>query len=112
MATIPALPERDTTISLDLSRYEGAYGRPGVRYEVEATSGRLYLTFVHDPFHAQVLHKPERIRYELLPISETHFLMPSTEPLEDTQTVALYDFKDGVAQYLHTNCRINPRLQG
>lgn len=60
---------------------------------------------------AQLLDKPARVRYELLPISETHFLMPSDDPLEDTQTVAIYDFKDGVAQYLHTNCRVNPRVQ-
>jgi hypothetical protein len=39
----------------------------------------------------------------------THFLMPSDDPLEDTQTVALYDFEDGVARYLHTNCRVHPR---
>jgi hypothetical protein len=29
---------------------------------------------------------------------------------EDTQTVAIYDFKNGAAQYLHTNCRVNPRV--
>jgi hypothetical protein len=36
--------------------------------------------------------------------------MPSDDPLEDTQTVAIYDFKNGAAQYLHTNCRANPRV--
>jgi hypothetical protein len=36
--------------------------------------------------------------------------MPSADPLEDTQTVALYDFVDGRAEYLHTNCRVAPRL--
>lgn len=35
--------------------------------------------------------------------------MPSDDPLEDTQTVAIYDFTNGVARYLHTNARINPR---
>jgi hypothetical protein len=58
---------------------------------------------------AQFLGKPEHITYELLPISETHFLIPRHDPLEDTQTVAIYDFKNGSAQYLHTNCRVNPR---
>ncbi len=61
--------------------------------------------------HARVLGKPDRITYELLPVSETHFLMPPTSPLEDTQTVAIYDFADGAARYLHTNCRVNPRLR-
>jgi CubicO group peptidase (beta-lactamase class C family) len=109
-ATIPDLPKPDPTLSLDLPKYEGAYERPGARYEVEAEGGKLYLTFVLNPMQAHVLGKPERIKYELLPISETHFLMPSDDPLEDTQTVAIYDFKNGVAQYLHTNCRVNPRV--
>jgi CubicO group peptidase (beta-lactamase class C family) len=109
-ATIPDLPKPDPTLSLDLPKYEGAYERPGTRYEVEAEGGKLYLTFVLNPMQAHVLGKPERIKYELLPISETHFLMPSDDPLEDTQTVAIYDFKNGVAQYLHTNCRVNPRV--
>jgi CubicO group peptidase (beta-lactamase class C family) len=109
-ATIPNLPQPDPTLSLELSKYEGAYERPGARYEVEAEGGKLYLTFVLNPMQAHVLGKPERIKYELLPISETHFLMPSDNPLEDTQTVAIYDFKNGVAQYLHTNCRVNPRV--
>jgi hypothetical protein len=108
--TIPDLPKPDPTLKLDVSRYEGAYERPGIRYEVEAEGGRLYLTFSLNPMQAQVLGKPERIKYRLLPISETHFLMPSDDPLEDTQTVAIYDFKNGVAQYLHTNCRVHPRV--
>ncbi len=107
--TIPDLPKPDPTLSLDVSRYEGAYERLGARYEVEAEGGKLSLTFVLNPLHAQFLGKPERIKYELLPIEETHFLMPSEAPLEDTQTVAIYDFKDGVAQYLHTNARGIPR---
>jgi CubicO group peptidase (beta-lactamase class C family) len=110
-AAIPDLPMPNRSIKLDLSQYEGVYGRPGVRYEIEAKQGRLYLTFVRDPFQAQILRKPERIQHELLPISETHFIMPSNNPLEDTQTVAIYDFKNRVAQLLHTNCRVNPRIQ-
>jgi len=108
--TIPDVPKPDPTLSLDLSKYEGVYERPGTRYEVEAEDGKLSLTFVLNPMQAQFLGKPGRITYELLPISETHFLMPSDDPLEDTQTVAIYDFKNGVAQYLHTNCRVNPRV--
>jgi CubicO group peptidase (beta-lactamase class C family) len=108
--TIPDLPKPDPTLSLDLSRYEGVYERPGARYEVEAEGGKLSLTFVLNRLQAHVLGKPERITYKLLPISETHFLMPADDPLEDTQTVAIYDFKNGVAQYLHTNCRVNPRV--
>jgi len=108
--TIPDLPKPDPTLKLDLSRYEGAYERPDARYEVEAEGGKLSLTFVLNPLQAQFLGKPERIKYELLPISETHFLIPSDDLLEDTQTVAIYDFKNGVAQYLHTNCRVNPRV--
>ncbi len=108
--TIPDLPKPDPTLKLDLSKYEGAYERPGARYEVEAEGGKLSLTFVLNPMQAHVLGKPERIKYELLPIEETHFLMPSDDPLEDKQTVAIYDFKNGAAQYLHTNCRVNPRV--
>ncbi|MEV6930291.1 serine hydrolase [Dactylosporangium sp. NPDC051485] len=107
--TIPDLPAPDPTLNLDLSRYEGVYERPGTRYEVAADGGTLYLTLVLDPMHADVLQKPDRLSYELLPVSETHFLMPTTDPLEDTQTVAIYDFTDGAARYLHTNCRVHPR---
>ncbi|MDT0345317.1 serine hydrolase domain-containing protein [Streptomyces litchfieldiae] len=107
--TIPDLPAPDTTLELDPSRYVGAYGRPGARYEVSAEGGKLYLTLVLDPTQAQFLRKPDRIGYELLPVSETHFLMPPADSLEDTQTVALYDFTNGSARYLHTNCRVNPR---
>ncbi|MFF3763901.1 serine hydrolase domain-containing protein [Streptomyces sp. NPDC001922] len=109
MVTIPDLPAPDTTLDLDLSRYEGVYGRPGARYEVSAEGGELHLTLVLDPMQAAFLGKPDRIGYALLPVSETHFLMPPADPLEDTRTVALYDFTDGTAQYLHTNCRVNPR---
>ncbi|MBP2330183.1 CubicO group peptidase (beta-lactamase class C family) [Kibdelosporangium banguiense] len=109
MVTIPGLPKPDPGLNLDLSRYEGVYERPGARYEVAAEAGKLCLTFVIDPMQAEFLGKPDRITYELLPVSETHFLMPSNDPLEDTQTVAIYDFQDGAAQYLHNNCRVNPR---
>ena len=107
--TIPDLPAPDTTLNLDLSRYEGVYQRPGTRYEVSADNGNLSLTQVIDPMQAEFLRKPERLRYDLLPVSETHFLMPPSDPLEDTQTVAIYDFTGGGAQYLHTNCRVHPR---
>ncbi|MFH8369611.1 serine hydrolase domain-containing protein [Streptomyces sp. NPDC018031] len=108
-ATIPGPPAPDPALRLDLSRYEGVYGRPGARYEVTAESGRLYLTLVLDPVQAAFLRKPDRIGYELLPVSETHFLMPPADPSEDTQTVAIYEFTDGRARYLHTNCRVHPR---
>ncbi|SDK60896.1 serine hydrolase domain-containing protein [Nonomuraea jiangxiensis] len=107
--TIPDLPEPDPTLPLDPSRYEGVYERPGARYAVSAEDGDLRLTLTVNPVEAQLTGKPERITYELLPISETHFLMPAASPLEDPQTVAIYDFHQGVAQYLHTNCRVNPR---
>lgn len=107
--TIPDLPAPDPTLNLDLSSYVGVYERPGARYEVSAEDGKLYLTLVIDPMQAAFLQKPDRIRYELLPVSETHFLMPPADSLEDTQTVAIYDFTNGTARYLHTNCRVNPR---
>ena len=107
--TIPDLPAPDPTLNLDLARYEGVYQRPDTRYEVSAEGGTLHLTLVLDPMRAAFLRKPDRIRYELLPVSETHFLMPPADPLEDTQTVAIYDFTDGAARYLHTNCRVHPR---
>ncbi|WP_413105141.1 serine hydrolase [Streptomyces sp. Inha503] len=108
-ATIPDPPAPDAVLNLDLPRYEGVYERPGARYEVSAEGGKLYLTLVLDPMQAAFLQKPDRVRYQLLPVSETHFLMPSADPLEDTQTVAIYDFTNGPAQYLHTNGRVNPR---
>jgi CubicO group peptidase (beta-lactamase class C family) len=109
--TIPDLPAPDTTMNLDLSKYEGVYGRPGARYEVTVDGGKLYLTLVLDPMQAEFLQRPDRIRYELLPVTETHFLMPPSDPLEDIQTVAIYDFTNGTARFLHTNCRVNPRLK-
>ena len=107
--TIPDLPVPDPALRLDLSRYEGVYERPGARFEVSADDGTLSLTLVLDPMQAEFLGRPDRITYELLPVSETHFLMPPSDPLEDTQTVAIYDFTDGAARYLHTNCRVHPR---
>lgn len=108
--TIPDLPAPDPALKLKLPSYEGVYGRPGTRYEVTARDGNLHLTVFLNPMHAQFLRKPDRREYELLPISETHFLMPSHDPLEDTQTVAIYDFGNGRAQYLHINSRVNPRI--
>ncbi|MEV0373343.1 serine hydrolase [Streptomyces sp. NPDC050636] len=108
--TIPDLPKPDPTRHLDLSGYVGVYESPGARYELTAEGGKLYLTLVLDPMQAEFLQKPDRIRYGLLPVSDTHFLMPSADSLEDTQTVAIYDFTNGAAQYLHTNSRVNPRV--
>jgi CubicO group peptidase (beta-lactamase class C family) len=107
--TAPDLPAPDPTLNLDLSRYEGVYERPGARYEVTAEGGKLRLTLALDPMQAGFLGKPDRIGYDLLPVSETHFVMPSADPLEDTQTVAIYDFAHGPARYLHTNSRVHPR---
>lgn len=111
-ATVPDLPEPDPDLALDLARYAGTYGRPGVRYEVApATGGTLHLTQVRDGWQARVSGRPERTTHRLLPIDETHFLVPSDDPLEDTQTVAIYGAADGPAQYLHTNCRVFPRVR-
>jgi CubicO group peptidase (beta-lactamase class C family) len=104
--TVPELPNPDPTLRLDPSRYVGEYRRPGNRYEVWTEQGALRLSMFVDPMQAAVLGKPDRIDYELRPISETHFLMPPTNALEDPQTVAIYDFADGHARYLHTNCRV------
>ncbi|RSM67673.1 serine hydrolase [Actinoplanes sp. ATCC 53533] len=109
--TIPDLPAPDPALRLDLSRYEGVYERPGARYEVSAEGGRPYLTLVLDPMRAEFLQQPDRLRYELLPVSETHFLMPPADSSQDTQTVAIYDFAGGAARYLHTNCRVHPRSE-
>ncbi|TDV54883.1 serine hydrolase domain-containing protein [Actinophytocola oryzae] len=108
--TIPELPEPDPTLRLDPARYTGVYARPGTHYEVTAPDGNLCLTSTLDPMHASFTGRPERITYDLFPISDTHFLMPPGSPLEDPQTVAIYDFADGAARYLHTNCRVTPRV--
>lgn len=89
---------------------EAGLTRPGTRYEVADEDGKLYLTLDLNPMHARILGKPDRLRYELQPVSETHFLMASGDPLDDIQTAAIYDFDDGRARYLHTNCRVHPRL--
>ncbi|MCE6999044.1 beta-lactamase family protein [Saccharothrix sp. S26] len=107
--TVPDLPAPDPAPHLDLSRYEGVYERPGARYEVAAEGGELTLTLSLDPVQAAFLGRPDRVRHRLLPVTETHFLVPPTHPLEDTQTAALYDFTDGRARYLHTNSRVHPR---
>ena len=108
--TVPSLPEPDPSIRLDPRWYVGDFQRPGVRYEVRAADGGLALTFVGDPWQARMAGQPERTTYRLLPVSETHFLMRSDDPHEDDQTAAIYDFRDGPARYLHTNCRVHPRL--
>jgi CubicO group peptidase (beta-lactamase class C family) len=109
--TIPDLPAPDPALKLKLSSYVGAYARPGTRYEVTARDGHLYLTVFLNPMHARFLRKPDRREYELLPVSETQFLMPSRDPLEDTQTAAIYYFENGHAQYLHTNSRVHPLVR-
>lgn len=108
--TIPGLPSPAGGLTRDPRSYTGVYGRPGTAFEVTAEGERLRLTETLDPMHAGFLGKPERITYDLRPVSETHFLMPSDDPLEDTRTLAIYDFQDGKAQYLHTNCRLHPRI--
>ena len=109
LATIPELPSPDPTLDLDPARYVGVYERPGARYEVSADGGQLSLALGLDPMHAAFLGRPDRVVHELLPVSEQHFLMPPADPSEDTQTVAIYEFRDGAARYLHTNCRVHPR---
>lgn len=108
--TIPALPKPDPTLKLDLPRYEGTYKRSDATFEVKADGGKLYLTLIQDPMRARMSLTPERIRYELLPITATNFLVPSNNPLVDTTTLSLSGFKDGAAQYLHTNARMYPRV--
>ena len=95
---------------LDLARYEGVYERRGARYKVRAVGTALNLTFVRDPWQASVSGQPGQSTYELLPIDDTHFLMPPRDRLEDVQTVAIYGFTNGVARSLHTNCRVHPRV--
>lgn len=107
--TIPPLPDPDSALSLDPSRYVGVYERPGAGYEVTAEDGMLRLTMALDPMQAEFMGLPDQVTYDLLPISETHFLMPPVGPLEGVQTVAIYDFQQGAAQFLHTNCRVHPR---
>jgi CubicO group peptidase (beta-lactamase class C family) len=107
---VPALPVPDPTLRLDPFRYVGVYERPGACFEVTSEGADLYLTLFSDPMEAAFLQRPERLRYRLLPIDETHFLMPPAGPLEDPQTAAIYDFAHGRARYLHTNSRVHPRV--
>lgn len=107
--TIPPPPEPDPTLVLDPARYVGIYERPGTRFEISTEEGGLRLSLDVDPMRAEIMGLPGRITHELLPISDTHFLMPPTTALEEPQTAAIYDFRDGRAQYLHTNARLHPR---
>jgi hypothetical protein len=110
--TIPDLPAPNRSLELDLSRYEGLYERPGGnRYAVAAVGDHLVVTTHFDPMRASVMRRPTAARSELLPISETHFLMPTDDPLEDMQTIALYDVEDGVSHYLHHGLRAHPRVR-
>jgi CubicO group peptidase (beta-lactamase class C family) len=110
-ATLPNLPEPDQALALDLSKYEGRYERPGgYRYDVSAIGGQLAVTTYLDPMQAAVLRKPTSSTRALLPINEAHFLMPTNDPLEDRQTMAIYDFEDGRARYLHHGLRAHPRV--
>lgn len=106
---IPPLPTPDPGLSFDPARYVGEFRRPGTAFEVTAGAEGLRLTTFLDPMQAEFTGLPGRIVYDLLPISETHFLMPPVGPLEDPQTVAIFDFRDGRARYLHTNSRLHPR---
>jgi CubicO group peptidase (beta-lactamase class C family) len=110
--TIPDLPQPNEALHLDLSKYVGVYERPGGnRYTVSADDGRLVVTRHLDPMQAAVLRRPTAITSVLLPVSDTHFLMPTDDPLEDMQTLAIYDFEDGGARYLHHGLRAHPRVR-
>lgn len=98
---LPGFKVADPALTLDPSRYLGVYQRPGARYEVNADGEALCLTFIRDQWQARVAGQPERTTHELLHLDETHFLMPPHDPLGDPQTVAIYDFRDGIAQHLH-----------
>jgi CubicO group peptidase (beta-lactamase class C family) len=109
--TIADLPEPDWALELDLPRYEGHYERPGGnRYTVSIDGDHLFVTTHLDPTQAAILRRLTALTRPLLPLSDTHFLMPSDDPLEDMQTMAIYDFEDGKARYLHHGLRAHPRV--
>ncbi|WP_308495813.1 serine hydrolase domain-containing protein [Kocuria sp. cx-455] len=108
-ATIPPLPVPDPAPTLDPARYIGVYERPGTRFEVTSEHGHLQLHLDVDPMQAAIMCTPDRITHDLLPIDDTHFLLPPNTPLEDMQTAAIFGFHDGRAQYIHTNARLHPR---
>lgn len=107
--TIPPLPIPDPTLALDPERYVGVYERPGARFEVSVEHGVLQLHLDVDPMQAAIMGTPDRITHDLLPIDDTHFLMPPNTPLEEAQMAAIFGFRDGRAHYLHTNARLHPR---
>jgi CubicO group peptidase (beta-lactamase class C family) len=107
--TIPPLPVPDPAVTLDPARYVGVYERPGTRFEVTGEHGHLQLHLDVDPMQAAIIGTPDRITHDLLPIDDTHFLLPPNTPLEDVQTAAIFGLHDGRARYLHTNARLHPR---
>jgi CubicO group peptidase (beta-lactamase class C family) len=108
---VPDLPEPNQALELEPSKYEGHYVRPGGnRYTVSADGDQLSVTTHLDPMRAAILRRPAAITNTLLPINETHFLMPTDDPLEDMQTIAIYDFEEGRARYLHHGLRAHPRV--
>ncbi|MFE5672027.1 serine hydrolase domain-containing protein [Agromyces sp. NPDC056523] len=109
LGRIPPLPPPNSGLVLDPSRYVGVYERPGTAFEVTAMDGRLFATVDLNPMQAAFMGLPDRITYDLQPISETHFVMPPVGQLEDPQTVAIFDLERGGPRYLHTNCRLHPR---
>ena len=108
--SVPGVPTPDPAIHVDPRRYVGAYARPGARYEVQAADGRLTATLAIDPWQARMMGRPARTTHDLLPITDTQFLVPARGTLEDAQTIAIYGFRDGRARYLHTNARVHPRV--
>jgi CubicO group peptidase (beta-lactamase class C family) len=108
-ATIPPLPiPGGPTLALDPARYIGVYERPGTRFEVTAEHGSLQLYLDVDPMQAAIMGTPDRVTHDLLPIDDTHFLMPPNTPLEEPQTAAIFRLGNG-RRYLHTNARLHPR---
>ncbi|WP_217424043.1 serine hydrolase [Agromyces sp. Marseille-P2726] len=107
--TIPPLPIPDLALTLDPARYIGVYERPGTRFEVTCEHGGLQVHLDVDPMQAAIMGTSDRITRDLLPVDDTHFLLPPNTPLEDMQTAAIFGFRDGRARYLHTNARLHPR---
>ncbi|MFC6543595.1 serine hydrolase domain-containing protein [Nonomuraea salmonea] len=100
----PAIPELPRPTTESPSRYEGVYERPGTRYTLSAEDGRPRLTYT---VHPALTAEPEQRICELLPVDDTQFLV--IDPVEDPWTIALFDVRDGVPQYLHADCRVFPR---
>lgn len=107
--TMPSLPQRpEIAPDIDLTRYEGAYERLAVRYDLTANGGRLEGTVTLSGPLAAMLPNPVQ-KISMVPVDAKTFLSYD-EGESEPSPAAFYGFEDDVPQYLHNGVRANRRV--